>query len=92
MPQRLMLAPSPESAEPGRGSDEEQGFELQDLRPLRRQVWEIIDGVLNGTAPEGVAIRENLRHYVSRNPGRPERALLLHLMSLPGRSDLGVHA
>ena len=86
MPQRLMLAPLPDDAETGSGNpDGPEADVYQDLRILRRQVWEVIDSVLNGNAPE--AVRNNLKRYISRNPGRPERALLQHLMSLPGLAD-----
>ena len=56
------------------------------LEPIRHQSWEIINAILMDTDPEGSEIRNQLRRCLSKNPGNPERALLMHLMSMPGRS------
>ena len=56
------------------------------LEPIRHQSWEIIDAILADTDPEGSEIRNQLRRCLSKNQGNPERALLMHLMSMPGRS------
>jgi hypothetical protein len=56
------------------------------LEPIRHQSWEIINAILLDTNPEGSEIRNQLRRCLSRNQGNPERALLMHLMSMPGRS------
>ena len=56
------------------------------LEPIRHQSWEIINAILLDTNPDGCEIRNQLRHCLSRNQGNPERALLMHLMSMPGRS------
>jgi hypothetical protein len=56
------------------------------LEPIRHQSWEIINAILLDTNPDGCEIRNQLRHCLSRNQGNPERDLLMHLMSLPGRS------
>ncbi len=56
------------------------------LEPIRHQSWEIISAILADTDPEGSEIRNQLRRCLSKNQGNPERALLMHLMSMPGRS------
>lgn len=56
------------------------------LEPIRHQSWEIINEILMDTDPEGSEIRNQLRRCLSKNQGNPERALLMHLMSMPGRS------
>lgn len=50
------------------------------LATLREQAQEIIDEVLNGSGPEGEQVRAKLRASVLRHPGRPDHALLEHLM------------
>lgn len=55
---------------------------LEDLEPLRRQASAIIDGVLSETQPDEATVREQLRWHVADNPGRPEKALLNHLLSV----------
>ena len=54
----------------------------EDLEPLRRQVSAIIDAILSETKPEEAPVREELRWHVANNPGRPEKALLDHLLSV----------
>jgi hypothetical protein len=58
-----------------------------DLEPLRRQSTSIIDEVLAGTDPDEAEVREKLRWHVANNPGRPEKALLEHLMTVGVRQD-----
>jgi hypothetical protein len=53
-----------------------------DLEPLRRQVSAIIETILVDTKPEGAPVRQQLRQHVANNPGRPEKALLSHLLSV----------
>jgi 5S rRNA maturation endonuclease (ribonuclease M5) len=57
------------------------------LEPIRHQSWEIINAILMDTDPEGSEIRNQLRRCLDKNQGNPERALLMHLMSMPGRSE-----
>jgi 5S rRNA maturation endonuclease (ribonuclease M5) len=57
------------------------------LEPIRHQSWEIINAILADTDPGGSEIRVQLRRCLSKNQGNPERALLMHLMSMPGRSE-----
>jgi 5S rRNA maturation endonuclease (ribonuclease M5) len=45
---------------------------------------------LTDTDPEGSEIRNQLRRCLNENQGNPERALLMHLMSMPGRSEPAV--
>ena len=56
------------------------------LEPIRHQSWEIINAILMDNDPEGSEIRNQLRRCLNKNRGNPERALLMHLMSMPGRS------
>ena len=56
------------------------------LEPIRHQSWEIINAILMDTDPEGSEIRNQLRRCLNKNQGNPERALLMHLMSMPGRT------
>lgn len=49
---------------------------------IRRQAAEIIDSVLAGSGPEQAEIRDQLRECVAAHPGRPEAALLEHLMAI----------
>ena len=53
-----------------------------DLEPLRLQVSTIIDAILADSRPDEADVREKLRRHVARNPGRPEKALLGHLISM----------
>lgn len=55
---------------------------------LQLQVLEIIDEILSGTAPGETDARNSLRMHVDRNPGQPQRALLMHMLSVE-RSDHG---
>ena len=54
----------------------------QDLGPLRGQVIDIIDSILAETGPDEAEVRENLRRHVAIHPGRPEKALLKHLLNV----------
>ncbi|MDQ0241429.1 hypothetical protein [Arthrobacter bambusae] len=51
------------------------------LATLREQAQEIIDQILSSTDPDGERIRAKLRVSISRHPGRPDQALLEHLMN-----------
>ena len=57
------------------------------LAPLRRQVSQIIDAILADTRPEEAEVRASLRWHVADNPGKPETALLSHLLSMSVRQD-----
>ena len=58
-----------------------------DLVPLRRQVMGIIWLILEDSAPEGACIRTRLRECLAQNSGRPEKALLDHLLALHGQPE-----
>jgi EAL domain-containing protein (putative c-di-GMP-specific phosphodiesterase class I) len=47
---------------------------------MRGQSQEIIDSVLADPAPQGESARARLRGHIAAHPGKPERALLDHLM------------
>jgi hypothetical protein len=52
------------------------------LLELQLQALEIIDDVLSGTGGHDAQARESLMGHVARNPGQPQRALLLHMLSI----------
>lgn len=60
---------------PFRGAD-------PDLEPLRRQAMSIISEVLADTNPDEADVREKLRWHVTNNPGKPEKALLDHMLTV----------
>ncbi|AXJ11816.1 hypothetical protein CFN17_11290 [Arthrobacter sp. PM3] len=57
------------------------------MEPLRRQSISIIEEVLAGVDPGEADVREQLKWHVANNPGRPEKALLEHLISVGVRQD-----
>lgn len=57
-----------------------------DLLELQLQALEIIEEILSGTASLEADARSSLRWHVSRNPGQPQRALLMHMLTVQ-RSD-----
>lgn len=58
-----------------------------DLVTLRRQVMGIVWSVLDDPAPEGACIRTRLQACLEENAGRPEKALLDHLLALHGQPE-----
>ena len=54
----------------------------QELVLLQQQAQEIIDEILSGTASCEAEVRRQLEFHVLNNPGNPQRALLLHLVSI----------
>lgn len=54
------------------------------LLELQLQALEIIEDILSCTDPAEAAARESLRQQVARNPGQPQRALLVHMLSIRG--------
>lgn len=68
------------------------GPDDSDQSGVRGQAAEIIDSVLAGSEPERAGVRNQLRQRLAANPGRPEVALVEHLItlrSLTGASDIG---
>ncbi|NUU33068.1 EAL domain-containing protein [Arthrobacter sp. C9C5] len=49
---------------------------------IRRQAAEIIDAVLSASEPERAEVRDQLRRCLAAHPGRPEAALVEHLLAL----------
>ncbi|MFB0840104.1 hypothetical protein ACETK3_19135 [Arthrobacter sp. E44] len=49
---------------------------------LQLQALEIIDEILSGTDPAEESVRRSLGGHVARWPGQPERALLMHMMTV----------
>ncbi|MCX2747035.1 EAL domain-containing protein [Arthrobacter sp. MI7-26] len=68
-PPGAVLRPEPSSSSGGREP------------AIRRQAEEIIDSVLSGSGPDQADIREQLRQCLAAHPGRPETALLEHLVN-----------
>jgi hypothetical protein len=64
----------------------EEITQLQLQLELQLQALEIIDEILSGTAPTESEARRSLTWHVAHHPGHPQRALLMHLLTLP-RSD-----
>lgn len=58
------------------------------IESLRWQAQEIIDEVLSQDEPREELVRASLRRCVVRNAGRPERALLEHLLDRGENSGL----
>jgi hypothetical protein len=52
------------------------------LLELQLQALEIIEDILSGTDPAEAAARESLQRQVDRNPGQPQRALLVHMLTI----------
>ncbi|MGY2743553.1 hypothetical protein ACQCSU_16035 [Pseudarthrobacter sp. O4] len=81
-------APRSVPSSPTRLEDYRRAHEVDpDLEPLRRQVSTIIDAILADNTPEEAEVREKLRWHVARNPGRPEKALMGHLLSMSARRE-----
>ncbi|WP_235835666.1 MULTISPECIES: hypothetical protein [Arthrobacter] len=57
------------------------GTNDDNLVTLREQAQEIIDQILSGTDPGGERVRAKLRLCIFRHPGRPDQALLEHLLN-----------
>lgn len=51
------------------------------LLDLQLQALEIIEEIMSGTDPAEAGARASLSLFVDRNPGQPQRALLLHMLS-----------
>lgn len=52
------------------------------LLDLQLQALEIIEEIMSGTDPAEAGARASLSLFVERNPGQPQRALLLHMLSI----------
>jgi hypothetical protein len=50
---------------------------------LQQQAQEIISEILSSTDPAEATARRSLRGHVARWPDQPERALLMHMITLP---------
>lgn len=57
------------------------------LLELQLQALEIIEDILRSNDPAEAEARESLRQQVARNPGQPQRALLVHMLTIR-RSNL----
>lgn len=84
MPQKVILETLPHQAHSTPGNPDDPPPQVN-LEPIRRQSRDIINSILMGTDQESSPIREQLRRYLHKYRGNPERALLMHLMSMPGR-------
>ncbi|TQJ33571.1 hypothetical protein FBY36_0786 [Arthrobacter sp. SLBN-122] len=52
------------------------------ILPLQLQAMEIIDEILSSAVPGEAGVRESLRRHVADYPGQPEKALLLHMLTV----------
>ncbi|KSU78641.1 hypothetical protein GA0061083_0462 [Pseudarthrobacter enclensis] len=57
------------------------------LLELQLQALEIIEDILRSNDPAEAEARESLRQQVARSPGQPQRALLVHMLTIR-RSNL----
>jgi hypothetical protein len=66
------------------GNSQQPGSIREELAhlELQLQVLEIIDEILNGTEDCEADARNSLRWHVNHNPGQPQRALLMHMLSV----------
>lgn len=49
---------------------------------IQLQAMEIIDEILSSQAPNEADIRASLRRHVTHHPGQPEKALLIHMLTV----------
>lgn len=78
----------PSGPDPGFAGDTPEEIRQLAIESLRWQAQEIIDEVLSKDETGEELTRASLRRCVARNPGRPEPALLEHLMTR--RDDSGL--
>jgi hypothetical protein len=50
--------------------------------PIQLQAREIIDEILSSPVPDEADIRASLRRHVANHPGQPEKALLIHMLTV----------
>jgi hypothetical protein len=50
--------------------------------PIQLQAMEIIDEILSSPVPDEADIRASLRRHVANHPGQPEKALLMHMLTV----------
>ena len=72
------------AAKPVRGRRSATAHPPQDA--VGRQAREIIDDVLDPGSDCEETIRQGLRRHVAARPGRPDLALLEHVLALRGRN------
>jgi hypothetical protein len=57
-------------------------YEDSSTLPLQIQAMEIIDEILSSPVPDEADIRASLRRHVANHPGQPEKALLMHMLTV----------
>ena len=57
-------------------------YEGPSTLPIQLQAMEIIDEILSSQVPEEADIRASLRRHVANHPGQPEKALLMHMLTV----------
>lgn len=57
-------------------------YEDPSTLPIQLQAIEIIDEILSSPAPDEADIRASLRRHVANHPGKPEKALLIHMLTV----------
>ena len=50
--------------------------------PIQLQAREIIDDILSSPVADEADIRASLRRHVADHPGQPEKALLIHMLTV----------
>lgn len=50
--------------------------------PIQLQAMEIIEEILSSASPGEADVRESLRRHVANHPGQPEKALLMHMLTV----------
>lgn len=49
---------------------------------IQLQALEIIDDILSSADPGEAGVRESLNRHVAMHPGQPEKALLMHMLTV----------
>ena len=50
--------------------------------PIQLQAREIIDEILSSRVPDEADVRASLRQHVANHPGEPEKAFLMHMLTV----------
>lgn len=50
--------------------------------PIQLQALEIIEEILSSALPDEADVRESLRRQMANHPGQPEKALLMHMLTV----------
>ncbi|UKA68491.1 hypothetical protein LFT44_08945 [Arthrobacter sp. FW306-05-C] len=56
--------------------------DLSGVLPIQLQAREIIDDILRSPVADEADIRASLRRHAADHPGQPEKALLIHMLTV----------